>query len=93
MLDWMVSPPFLVSSNVTSGVREVSDFALTCVGSKISSLVSITMEGLRSQSGDSCSWEEGSAGGVAGERAERIEMAAGGRKCMDCKEQEQTKCN
>ena len=56
MLDWKVSLPlFLVSSNVTSGVREVSDFALTCVGSKISSLVSITMEGLGSQSGDSCS--------------------------------------
>ena len=51
------SSSFLVSSNLASLVEEVSDFAVICGGSKVSSLVSITTEGLRSQSGDSCSME------------------------------------
>ena len=44
------SSSFLVSWNLTSLVGDVSVFALICVGSKVSSLVSITTEGLRSQS-------------------------------------------
>ena len=49
------SSSFLVSSNFD--LRSEGGFGFCrnmCVGSKISSLVSITMEGLRSQSGDSC---------------------------------------
>ena len=49
------SSSFLASSNLISLVEDVSVFAMIWVVSNGSSFVSISTEGVRSQSGDSCS--------------------------------------